>query len=128
MIDMQSIDGPAQRAGARMETEMTDSTQRRIFVTRTLTGACALIASPLAVRAQPARVDEADETAVALGYKHDTSKVDNKRFPNHSAAQTCLNCSFFQGSATDEWGGCAMFGRKQIAAKGWCSAWAKKPA
>jgi hypothetical protein len=106
---------------------MTDSTQRRVFVARSLASACAVFVSPLVVRAAPARVEESDETAQGLGYKHDTTKVDNKRYPNHTAAQTCLNCSFWQGSATDEWAGCAMFGRKQISAKGWCGAWAKKP-
>jgi hypothetical protein len=33
----------------------------------------------------------------------------------------------WQGAAADPWAGCAMFGRKHIAAQGWCLAWAKKP-
>ena len=103
------------------------STTRRIFITRSIAGSCAVLAAPLAAQAAPAHVEETDETATALGYKHDTNKVDQQRFPKHSAAQTCSNCSFFQGGASDPWGGCAMFGRKHIAAAGWCSAWAKKP-
>jgi len=103
-----------------------DST-RRIFIARTLAGGCGALALPALVQAAPARVEEADETATALGYKHDTRQVDKQRYPKHTATQTCANCSFFQGSAADEWGGCAMFGRKHIAAAGWCSAWAKKP-
>jgi hypothetical protein len=103
-----------------------DST-RRIFITRTVAGACAAFAVPATVHAAPSRVEEADETAAALGYRHDTKLVDAQRYPNHSAAQSCANCSFFQGSAADGWAGCAMFGRKHIAATGWCSAWAKKP-
>ncbi|HSV44469.1 MAG TPA: high-potential iron-sulfur protein [Ramlibacter sp.] len=87
---------------------------------------CAALAVPLATQAVPSRVEETDETAAALGYKHDTNKVDSKRFPKHGAAQTCGNCSFFQGGASDAWGGCAMFGRKHIAAAGWCNAWAKR--
>jgi hypothetical protein len=102
-------------------------TTRRIFIRRTLASTCAVLAAPVIVQAAPSRVDESDETALALGYKHDTNKVDQKRFPNHAAAQRCSNCSFFQGAADDDWGGCAMFGRKQIAAPGWCSAWARKP-
>ncbi|HEY9063649.1 MAG TPA: high-potential iron-sulfur protein [Burkholderiaceae bacterium] len=106
---------------------MKDST-RRIFITRTFAGGCAaLVVLPSVVRAAPSRVDESDETATALGYKHDTKQVDKQRFPKHSHEQTCANCAFFQGAAGDEWAGCAMFGRKQIAASGWCSAWAKKP-
>lgn len=102
-------------------------TTRRIFITRSIASGCAVLAAPIAAQAAPPRVDEADETAVALGYRHDTNKVDRKRFPKHSAAQTCGNCSFFQGAVSDEWGGCAMFGRKHIAAAGWCNVWAKKP-
>lgn len=105
---------------------MKDST-RRVFFFRALAGGCAALALPALTRAAPARVDEADETAVALGYKHDTKQVDKQRYSKHSNEQTCANCAFFQGSATDEWAGCAMFGRKHIAASGWCSAWAKKP-
>ena len=105
---------------------MTDST-RRIFIIRAAAGGSAILGLSELARAAPPRVDESDETAQALGYKHDTNKVDKKRYPKH-AAQNCANCSFFQGAANDEWGGCAMFGRKQIAGAGWCSAWAAKPA
>lgn len=73
------------------------------------------------------QVDEASEQAVALGYKHDTTQVDAKRYPQHKPAQRCSNCSFWQGKADDAWAGCAMFGRKQIAAAGWCQVWAKAP-
>lgn len=106
---------------------MKDTT-RRIFITRTVAGGLSALAIPAVTQAAPARVEESDETAQALGYKHDTSKVEKKRYPKHSVTQRCTNCSFFQGSATDEWGGCAMFGRKQIAGPGWCNAWAAKPA
>ena len=105
---------------------MTTAT-RRVFIVRSIAGACAALAGPVVSHAAPPRVDEADETAQALGYRHDTNQVDKQRYAAHSAAQRCANCSFFQGGATDEWGGCAMFGRKHIAAAGWCSAWAKKP-
>ena len=102
------------RKATSPEIDVKDST-RRIFIARTLAGGCT------------AHVEEADETATALGYKHDTKQVDQQRYPKHSTAQNCANCSFFQGGAADEWAGCAMFGRKHIAASGWCSAWAKKP-
>ena len=109
-----------------LEIDVQDTT-RRIFFTRMIAAGCAVLVGPLIAQAAATRVEEADETALALGYQHDTNKVDAQRFPQHSTAQRCANCSFFQGSATDDWGGCAMFGRKHIAAAGWCSAWAKKP-
>jgi hypothetical protein len=100
---------------------------RRVLLVRGASVSASALAWAEFAAAAPARVDEADETAVALGYKHDTAKIDQQRFPKHSPAQNCGNCSFFQGAANDAWAGCAMFGRKHIAAAGWCNAWAKKP-
>jgi hypothetical protein len=51
-----------------------------------------------------AKVDEGEPQAVALGYKHDTTKVDQKKFPKHSNDQRCNNCQFFMGKASDPWG------------------------
>ncbi len=99
---------------------------RRVIVLRSLAGAGALLGAPHAARAEAAKVEESDETAVALGYKHDTTKIDGKRFPKHAATQRCNNCALYQGAAADAWGGCAMFGRKHVAGAGWCSAWAAK--
>jgi hypothetical protein len=64
--------------------------------------------------------------AVALGYKHDASKVDKKKFANFKDGETCANCLHFTGKAGDPWGPCALFPGKQVNAKGWCSAWVKK--
>ncbi|MDM0111306.1 high-potential iron-sulfur protein [Variovorax sp. J22R133] len=99
---------------------------RRVFVVHACVGACALATLPIAALAA-AQVEESDENAVALGYKHDTKKVDAAKYPKHAAAQRCANCGLYQGAATDAWGGCAMFGRKQVAGPGWCMAWVGAP-
>ena len=99
---------------------------RRIFITRSLAGGCAL--AGIAATAQAAtHVEETDETAVALGYHHDTKLTDAKKYPSHTAQQHCAECAFWQAGPADAWGRCAMFGRKQVAAGGWCSAFSKKP-
>jgi phage I-like protein len=100
-------------------------TSRRTFMMQIAAAGTALGATTVA-RAQPARVDEKDPQAAALGYVHDTAKVDSKRFPRHTKDQKCTNCALFVGKATDAWGGCPLFGAKQVAGPGWCSAWAKK--
>ncbi|HEV8690424.1 MAG TPA: high-potential iron-sulfur protein [Ideonella sp.] len=100
---------------------MKTSIHRRVVLQLAVGGLC----GAAAVRAQAAQVDEADETAVALGYRHDTNKVDAKKFANHSPSQHCANCGFWQGAASDAWAGCSMFGRKQVAHGGWCAAWRK---
>jgi len=95
---------------------------RRTFVLTMAAGGAAL--AP-AARAQ-ARVDEKDPQAVGVGYVHDAARVDTKKFPKFAKGQACSNCALYQGKAADAWGGCPIFGTKQVAGKGWCSAWAKK--
>ena len=106
---------------------MSSSTTRRRFIIELAVAGGAAASAGTAYAQAGAHVDEGDEQAVALGYRHDTSKVDAKKYPQHSAAQHCANCSFWQGKPDDAWAGCAMFGRKQIARNGWCQAWAKAP-
>lgn len=99
---------------------------RRKFIkaaTVTLVGAAGVSTR---VQAQPARLEEADPAAVALGYKHDAGKVDKARFPKYAAGQLCSNCVLFQGKVNDAWAPCAAVGGKLVAAKGWCNAWSKK--
>ena len=100
---------------------------RRSFLTQLAAVGAAVPVGQAWAQSGAAQVEESSETAVALGYLHDTTKVDAKKFPQHQAAQRCVNCSFWQGKADAAWAGCAMFGRKQVAAAGWCQVWAKVP-
>ena len=100
------------------------STTRRMFVGHALAGSCA-VAIGVDAHAAP-HVEETDDTAAALGYRHDTKLVDGSKYPKHAAQQRCVDCAFWQGAAADDWAGCAMFGRKQVAGAGWCGAWTKK--
>jgi hypothetical protein len=101
------------------------TTNRRTFMMTV--AACGSSLAAGQALAQPARVDEKEAQAVALGYVHDSTKADKKKFPKHDNAQKCNNCALYQGKPTDAWGGCPLFGAKQVAGPGWCSAWAKKP-
>ena len=98
---------------------------RRVFIMQVVAGTSALAAAGAATA--QARLEENDPQAVALGYKHDTTKVDKAKYPKHTNDQKCNNCQLYQGKATDPWGGCPLFGTKQVAGGGWCSAYAKKP-
>jgi len=73
-----------------------------------------------------AKVEEKDPQAVALGYLSDATKVDAKKYSKYAAGQVCNNCALYQAKAGEAWGGCPLFAGKQVAGKGWCSAWAKK--
>ena len=98
------------------------SNTRRTFLMTVAVGATGLSAT---ARAQ-ARLDEKDPQAVALNYVHDATQVDPKKQPKYAAGQVCSNCALFQGKVSDAWGGCPLFGSRQVAGKGWCTAWAKK--
>ncbi len=78
------------------------------------------------VQAQPVMVDETDPQALALGYVTDSARANVRKFPKHNKDQKCANCVRFQGKAGAAAGGCPLFGTKQVAATGWCSAWAKQ--
>jgi hypothetical protein len=73
-----------------------------------------------------AKADEKDPQSVALGYVADATKTDTKKYPKYAAGQLCNNCALYQGKVSDAWGGCPLFAGKQVAGKGWCSAYAKK--
>lgn len=101
-------------------------TSRRQFIMTIVPAAAALsaVTGMTGAQAQAAKVDEKDPAAVGLGYKHDATKVDAKKYPQYKAGNACGNCQFYQGK--DAWGVCPLLGGKQVNGKGWCSAWAKK--
>jgi hypothetical protein len=99
------------------------TSNRRVFMMTVAAGGAAL---SLSARAQAPMLSEKDAQAVALGYVADAAKTDTKKFPKFVAGQNCANCALYQGKATDAAAGCPLFPGKQVAGKGWCSAWAKK--
>jgi hypothetical protein len=100
-------------------------TTRRTFLAA-LPVATLTLAAARTTSAQPAKLEESDSIAVSLGYKHDATKVDAKKFSTYAAGRNCANCQLYQGKGTDAWGACAPVGGKLVNAKGWCVAWVKK--
>ncbi len=100
------------------------SLNRRTFVIQTVLGIGGLAIASRASAAEA--VKETDPQAVALGYKLIATTVDKKKFPTYATGQQCSTCALYQGKSDDPAGGCALFGGKQVSAKAWCSAWAKK--
>lgn len=96
---------------------------RRSFLAGSL-GVGAALAWERAAQAQAARLDESDPAAQAVGYVQDAARVDKTRFNAYRPGQNCAGCSLYQGDAGSAWGGCVLFGAKQVAAAGWCSAYA----
>jgi len=97
---------------------------RRRFIKISVAG---LAATPLAALLSGSvhaadMLSESDPTATALGYKADATKATARK----DATAMCSNCTLYSGKAGDASGPCAAFGGKLVAAKGWCTAWAKK--
>ena len=99
---------------------------RRNFMRLAACSGAALLAGREALAADAPVLDEKDPQAVALGYVADATKANKAKYPNYAAGQDCGNCQFYQGKATDPLAPCPLFGGKRVAAKGWCSAYAKK--
>jgi|SRR5579872_3397643 len=76
--------------------------------------------------AAPAKVNEKDSLAVALGYVADSKRVDAKANPAFKPGSTCGGCSWYQGKAGDSGGPCTFFPGKNVDANGWCKMWNKK--
>ncbi len=68
-----------------------------------------------------AKVQESDDLAKQLAYQHDASKA-----PGRKGDASCKSCAFYQGKGDAEWGGCIVFGGKQVNAKGWCQSYRAK--
>ena len=96
---------------------------RRTFIQIVPMAGVALFAARLAIAAD---LDPKDPQAAALGYVADSTKADKAKYPKYAAEQSCANCALYQGKPGDATGPCPLFAGKTVAAKGWCSAWAKK--
>jgi hypothetical protein len=84
-----------------------------------------LVAGLARAQSQPL-LQEDDDEAKATEYRADASKVDKARSPKYVPGQTCANCQLYAPDGNKPSGGCALFYGKDVLAKGWCNAWAKK--
>ena len=103
---------------------ITSENLRRIFLQQAA-GCCMALGIGAPARAQT-MVTDTEVQATALGYKADAGNVDKSKQPKYAAGQLCHNCALYQGATGSASGGCPLFGRKHVAAKGWCSAWTRK--
>ena len=99
------------------------SHSRRRFVAVGLAGAATMpvaFTARLGVAAELPQLDEGDPAAKALAYVHDASGVDEAT--RGGAGHVCAACRFYT-QAQAEWGPCALFPGKAVAATGWCKGW-----
>ena len=114
-------------------TAMSHDASRRRFLTIAVVAAAtapvalrsmnAEAAAPAAPAALP-KLAPTDPTAKALGYVEDATKTRHAAFKPGS---NCASCNFFKGAKGAATGPCTIFPKNTVVAKGWCSAYAKKP-
>ncbi len=100
-------------------------TQRRTFILQ-LVPATLAVGTALRAHAQAAKIEENDPAAKAVKYVADASKLDEAKNPPFKKGSHCGNCALFAGKPTDAWAPCAIVANKQVANKGWCTAWNKR--
>ena len=98
-------------------------TTRRTFIQIIPIAGAALLGAP---GTHAADVDPKEPQAAALGYVTDATKADKAKYPRYATGQDCATCQLYQGKPSDGSGPCSLFAGKNVAAKGWCSAWVKK--
>lgn len=105
-----------------------DGSRRRFLTIAMVAAATAPIALRMAAAtaASPAalpKLPTTDAAAKALAYSENATAVKHAAF---KAASNCANCNFYKGAKGQALGPCTLFPKNTVAAKGWCSAWAKK--
>jgi hypothetical protein len=100
--------------------------KRRQFVLKVAPLAAAALVLPRIAPAQglPA-LTETDPMAVALGFRLDTTKVDQAKFPKHTNGQMCASCLHFTKPGAEA-ARCDLF-NKIVPKGGWCSGYSKRP-
>lgn len=106
-----------------------DASRRRFLTIALVTAATAPIAlrAASAEAAAPAalpKLPTTDAAAKALAYTENAAAVKHAAF---KAGSSCATCNFFKGAKGQPYGPCTLFPKNTVSAKGWCSAWAKKP-
>jgi hypothetical protein len=101
------------------------NTNRRTFVLHVIAaGAAAGTANALAgeeKKVSTVVLTEDDPYAKSMGFRWDTNKVDQARYPRHEAAtQQCSKCQLYSGKDGDEVGPCSFFGGRLVHPGGWC--------
>ena len=113
-------------------SEPHDTSRRRFLGYAVLMALAPLVANQALAQAKPAvkpankglpKLPLDNPQAKALAYVEKTAGL---KHPAFKPGSNCTNCTFYKGVAGAATGPCQLFPQHSVAAKGWCSAWAKK--
>lgn len=109
-----------------------DASRRRFLGFAALIALAPVAANQALAQAKPAAKASAkalpklpldNPQAKALAY---VEKTGGLKHPAFKPGSNCTNCTFYKGAAGAATGPCQLFPQHSVAAKGWCSGWAKK--
>jgi hypothetical protein len=131
MIGLAGCSGGKESAQPAAAKPMTDAAAKAGEAARTMEtevkSAAAEAESAAAETGMPKlKVD--DLQAKSLSYVEDATSIDGTKQPRYQSGQACSNCALFQKQDDPAWGGCSIFPGKLVAAAGWCSVYAPRPA
>lgn len=105
-----------------------NQTSRRNFLaTAPVLGIGAWLLVEPALAQQDVLLKDGDSEAVAIDYRSDAATVDAAKFPKFAKGQNCRSCNLYVEDKGASTGACGIVFGKFVEAKGWCSAWEKKP-
>lgn len=95
---------------------------RRTFMLQLVAGGSALALSrlSLAEEAKKAVLTEDDAYAKSMGFRLDTTQVDQAKYPKHTVEQKCSECQLYSGEPGEPLGPCSFFGKRLVPVDGWC--------
>jgi hypothetical protein len=98
---------------------MKSQDTRRVFILKLITATAAASAVQRAA-AETEKLTEADAYAKSMGFRLDTTKVDQAKYPRHEAAsQQCGKCQLYDAKAGGL-GECSFYGGRLVPEGGWC--------
>jgi hypothetical protein len=100
-------------------------TRRRDFALRIVPLAGVLAGLPRVVLANLPALTEDDKMAVALGFRLETEKAPQEKYPKHTNDQTCARCLHFTAPDSDT-ARCDLF-NKLVPRRAWCSGFSRRP-
>ncbi|GAB3745905.1 high-potential iron-sulfur protein [Lysobacter olei] len=106
--------------------DLSNPGRRRFLAYSAAAAAIPLVLKALPAQAAPAalpKLTAANPQAKALAYTENAAAV---KHPVFKAGSNCANCTLYKGAKGQAYGPCTLFPQNTVAAKGWCSAWAKK--
>jgi hypothetical protein len=99
--------------------------KRREFLLKLAPVAGTAVVMPRLALADVPALTEDDKMAIAMGFRLDTEKADQAKYPKHANDQTCSKCLHF-GSRDAAVARCDLF-NKMVPKGAWCSGYSRRP-